>query len=294
MRRALIAGLHAIRRAPFEQAVAVGTIAVALLLAGMLRLLGENAARMAEGWGRGVQMTVYLEDAVTPMRARQIAETLARLPGVERVKLIESKEAYARLKKSLGDRADLLDGVEETMLPSSIEVALTDGITEVVRVHPAFERLRHIPGVEDVELMGDWVERVNAIVGLVRGASLLLGLLVGAACLYIIASTIRLGVFARRDEIEILKLVGATDGFVKAPFLVEGVLQGLSGAALALALLYALFRAVAPSVEHTLGSALCAAPLRFLPLHEVAAALGVGAALGLCGSAFAVGRHVHT
>jgi cell division transport system permease protein len=292
MKRAIVAGLKALRRAPIEQTVAIGTIAVALMFVCMTRLASENVARLTAGWGRGAHMIVYLEDDLAPARARQIADSLSRLPDVERVEAVESKEAYARLKKSLGDRGELLNGVEETMLPSSLEVTLKEGVPAIARTHPAFEKLSHMQGVEEVELMGDWVERVSALERLLRAAGLLLGLLVGAACLYIVASTIRLGVFARRDEIEILKLVGATDGFIKAPFLVEGICQGVAGAALAMALLYALYRWAAPWVEHTLGSALCAAPISFLPVGEVAIALCIGGTLGLVGSWLAVGRHV--
>ncbi len=292
MKRALLGGLGALRRAPFEQAVAVGTIAVALLFVGLLRLAVENVGRVTAGWGRGAHLVVYLDDDATPARARQIADVLARMPDVERVQIVDGKEAFARLKKSLRERADLLDGVEEGALPTSLEVTLRGGVPSLARVHPAFEKLRKTPGVEDVELMGDWLDRVAALERLLRAAGLLLGVLVGVACLYIVASTIRLAVLARRDEIEILKLVGATDGFVKAPFLVEGTLQGTAGAALALALLYALYRASAPWVEHTLGAALASTTLAFLPLGDVALALALGGALGLVGSWLALGRHV--
>ena len=108
-----------------------------------------------------------------------------------------------------------------------------------------------------------------------------------------VASTIRLGVFARREEIEILKLVGATDGFVKAPFLVEGAIQGLVGAALALLTLYALYRAGAPSIERSLGATLLSIQMSFLGPYELCAAVLVGGALGLAGSNLAVNRHVH-
>jgi len=292
MKRALADGLRAIRRAPFEQAVAIGTIAVALLFVGMQRLAVENVARVTAGFGRGAQMIVYLEDDAPPSRARQIADALAKMPDVERVQTVDGKEAFARLRGSLGARADLLDGVEETALPTSLEVTLRGGGSSLLRAHPAFERLKRTPGVEEVELMGDWLERVGALERLLRAAGLLLGLLVGAACLYIVASTIRLAVFARREEIEILKLVGATDGFVKAPFLVEGTLQGAAGASLALALLYALYRSAAPWIERTLGGLLAQAPLGFLPLAECAAAIVLGALLGLVGSWLALGRHV--
>ena len=292
MLRALRAGLGAIRRAPVVQAVAIGTVAVSLLLVGVVRLTATNLERMADSWGQGVQVIVYLEDGVVPARARKVAEAVGKLPGVEEVREIEGKDAYARLKQSLGDRASLLDGVEEALLPMSIEVRLRDGLAGAVRLGPEFERLRKAPGVEGVELMGDWVDRLVRAARLLRLGELFLVLLVGIACLYVVSSTIRLGVFARREEIEIQRLVGATDGFVKGPFLVEGAIQGTVGASLALGLLWGVFRTVAPQVQATLGAALCSTPLTFLTWHELAAAVMVGGALGIFGSNIAVNQHV--
>jgi len=290
--RSLHGALAALRRAPLVQAVAIGTVAVSLVLCGLVRLLAINLDRMADTWGRGVEAIVYLEDGASPVRVRKIADAVARLPGVDGVRTIEGKEAYARLRRSLGDRGALLDGVEESLLPVSLEVSLRDGLASAQRLAPEFERLRKAPGVEEVELMGDWVDRLVRAARLLRLGGLLLALLVGVACLYVVSSTIRLGVFARREEIEILKLVGATDGFVKGPFLIEGMIQGTVGAGLALLTLLGLFRAVAPHVQSTLGAALCAAPLTFLPLAECASAVFLGAALGLVGSNLAVNQHV--
>jgi cell division transport system permease protein len=292
MSRALVSALAAIRRTPVVQAVAVGTIAVALLFVGMVRIAALNLGRMARSWGDGVQVTVYLEDGVAPAREKKIADALVALPGVATVKTVDGHEAYARLKKSLGDRGALLDGVEDGLLPTSMEVSFREGLAGAVERRPELERLRRTPGVEEVEMMGDWVDRLVAAERLLSVGALLLGLLVGVACLYVVGSTIRLGVYARREEIEILQLVGATEGFVRAPFLVEGALQGAFGASLALGLLYGLYRAAAPVVERGLGAALCSVRIGFLPPREIAAALVLGTLLGLVGSNLAVGRHL--
>jgi cell division transport system permease protein len=280
------------RDKPLIQLVAVGTIALSLLLVGVVELTALNVKKLARGWGADVQMTVYLEDGVTPQRAQKVAAALAKLPGVVGVRTVDSHEAWTRLRRSLGARADLLDGVEEDFLPASIEVSLKPGVAEVLRAHPAFERLRHTAGVEDVELMGNWTGRLRRLERLLSAAGWAVAALVLCACLYIVGSTIRLGVFARRDEIEIWKLVGATDGFVKAPFLVEGGLQGALGTGLAVALLYALYRLASPRVEAVLGGWLASGPLGFFAPSQLALAVGCGALLGLCGSALALGRYV--
>jgi len=292
MMRAVGRGLRGVRQNPLIQLVAIGTIALTLLLVGTVELTAANVAHLARGWAGDVQMTVFLDDGTKSERAQKIAGALGKLPGVTSVRFVEPHEAYQRLQRSLGSRADLLDGVEDGFLPASIEVALKPGVADVIRAHPAFERLRHAPGVEDVELVGDWVQRLRAVESLLHELGIGVGLLVLFACLYVVGSTIRLGVFARRDEIEILKLVGATGGFVKAPFLVEGLLQGLCGTLLASGLLYGLFRLARPRIEATLGGMLAAGPLTFFRPTELAIAVALGALLGLTGSALALGRYV--
>jgi cell division transport system permease protein len=279
-------------RNPLIQMVAVGTIALSLLLCGVFALAATNLARLGESWGQGTQMTVYLADGVAAVRAKQIAAALGKLPGVERVQVVDSHEAFARLKQSLGERADLLDGVEEGFLPTSVEAQLKPGVADVIRAHPAFDKLRHTSGVDDVELTGDWSARLSAVQNLLRTAGLAVGALVLCAFLYIVGSTIRLGVHARKDEIEIQKLVGATNGFVKAPFLVEGALQGALGTLLATGLLYALYRLAQPRVEAVLSGLLASAPLAFFSGGMVLLCIAAGGLVGLCGSALALGRYV--
>jgi cell division transport system permease protein len=291
--RAFSRGILAARSSPLIQLVAVGTIALSLLLVGVVELGALNLSRLGTAWGRGVQLRVYLEDDATPERGRQIAGALTRLPGVLAVQNVSAHEAWERLKRAMGERADLLGGVEEGFLPASVEVTLKPGVADMLRAHPAFERLRRTAGVADVELIGDWAGRLRAMQALVDAAVWAVGLLVLAACLYIVGSTIRLGVFARRDEIEIWKLVGATNGFVKAPFLVEGALQGGLGAGVALTLLYGLFRLAAPRVEAVLGGWLAAGPLGFFSPMQIAIALAGGVLLGLAGSSLALGRYVN-
>ena len=290
--RSFVRAWEGARRAPLVQAVAVGCIALTLLLVGTVALAALNVRRLASGWGADVQMTVYLEDGTAAARAQKIAAALSRLPGVTGVRMVDGHEAWMRLRRSLGARADLLDGVEEGFLPASIEVNLKPGVAEVLRAHPAFERLRHTAGVEDVELMGSWTARLHDVEHLLSAAGWAVAALVFCACLYIVGSTISLGVFARRDEIEIWKLVGATNGFVKAPFLVEGGLQGALGTGLAVALLYGLYRLASPRVEAVLGGWLASGPLGFFTPAQLAFAVAGGALLGLCGSALALGRYV--
>jgi cell division transport system permease protein len=276
---------------PLVSLLSAGAIGVSLLLVGLVGLAALNVAALAGRWDRGVQMIVYLADGTTPERARAIGQVLRSLHAVEHVDYVPPDVAFRRLEAALGTRKDLLDGIETGFLPASLEVTLAGGVRNVAAASPVVERLKRTPGVDEVELLGDWVEKLAALRGALRAAALALALLVGGACVYIIAGTIKLGMYARKDELEVLRLVGATDGFIQLPLVVEGALQGVVGAATAVVLLYAAFRVGAPALQKMLAGAIGDAPLLFLPPAAVGLALAAGLVLGVAGSWVAIGRH---
>jgi len=293
--RALVYGLRrafgGVARRPLVSLLAVGAIGVSLLLVGVVHLASTNVARLTSSWGRGVQMVVYLADGTTPERAQAIGRILSGARGVDRVDYVPPDAAYRRLADSLGDRKDLLEGVEVGYLPASLEVTLAGGMRDVAAVSPMVDKLRATPGVDEVEFLGDWVDRLTALLGSLRASALALALLVAAACIYVISATIKLSVYARKDELEILKLVGATDSFVKLPLVVEGAVQGALGAGAAVGLLYALFRMGAPALERMLSGAVGAVELRFLPVADLGTVVVAGTILGILGSWLAIGRY---
>jgi cell division transport system permease protein len=293
--RALLYGfaraLRGTSRRPLVATLSTGAIGVSLLVVGVVGLAAANVARLTARWDRGVQMVVYLEDDVTPERARAIGGVLAGVSAIERVDYVPPDIAHRRLQESLGARADLLDGVENGFLPASLEVKLAGGVRGVAAASPVIDKLRRTPGVEEVEFLGDWVDRLAALLGALRAAAIALGLLVGGACVYVIAGTIKLGMYARKDELDVLRLVGATDGFIRLPLLVEGALHGTVGAGVAVGLLYAVYRAGAPALERMLAGAASGIELTFLTAPLVGVSLAAGLLLGVLGSWLAIGRH---
>jgi cell division transport system permease protein len=278
-------------RRPLVTLLATGAVGVSLLLVGLVVLAAQNVARLTQPWGQGVQMVVYLSDEATPERARAIAEILRSVEAISRVDYVPPDAALARLEQSLGERRDLLQGVEVGYLPASLEVTLAAGVRDVAEASPLVARLRATPGVEEVEFLGDWVEKVTSVIRTLRLAAAALALVVALACVYVVAGTIKLGMYARKDEIEVLKLVGATDRFVKGPLVVEGALQGGLGAAVALGHLIAAVRFGAPALEQALAGAVGPLSLSFLPATHVALVIAAGAALGVLGSWVAIGKY---
>lgn len=298
---ALSRGLHGMAQSPLVQLLAIGTMAVCMLLLGTATLLLQNAQRVANDLGVDTPVTVYMLPDSSPDAVAQLQARIAELPEVAAIEHVTPAMALARLQEGLGrgdslasvgesERAELLAGVDPNTLPDSLEIALVPG------VEPGFadalaDRISGMDGVEQASALGPWVQQVERMLTTLRWLAIGIAALVSLACMAIVWSTIRLGVFARRSEIDILRLVGGTGRFVRGPFVVEGVLQGVLGTALAIACLWLGFELIRPFLERGLALVFAAGSLRFFTIVEIAIALGFGAVIGLIGSRAAVARH---
>lgn len=284
------AALSGLRTSPFVHFVACLTIAVALFAVGLARF-GVRATSLAlESWGSEVEVTLYLAEGLPEADARALVETLAREDGGE-VRLVPADEALARLRRELGADGDVLQGLPKNPLPDSIEIRPPATQRSASAIAALAARWQGLPGVASVEYGREWIERLEGLGRAVRGAGALGLLVVLLASVVVIAATLQLAIHARREEIEIQKLVGATDTFVKAPFLLEGLLQGALGAGLACAGLWAFARYLGPHVGRAVAFAVQG--LSFPPLMDLRGGLelgGAGLALGLVGSLLAVRR----
>ncbi len=285
-------GVRGMAQAPLVQLLAVATIAVCMLLLATVLLVWQNARSIADGWGVDVPVTAYLVDDVKPDAVAALAERIAALPQVERVDVITPEQALERLVEGLGEDPTLTAGLEAAVLPTSLEVIMPPA--EAATAQGLAAALAGEPEVDEVVAAGAWVARSQALLETLRSIALGAAALVGFACLTIVWSTIRLAVYARRAEIQILRLVGGTPSFVHGPFVVEGFVQGALGAAMAVGLLYLGFDAVEPLLADAFALAFAAGGLRFLAPVECVAVVGFGAALGVLGSRAAVARYVET
>jgi cell division transport system permease protein len=270
-----------LRGSPVTTAVAILTIAVSLVLVGAFDLLLHNMEDLLDDFGRDLHVTAYLEDGLSDAEAAQIAAVLLTVEGVESVHPVSKQEALARFQGGMG--ADLLDGLEENPLPASVEIQLLPERRTPAGMQIVVESIRGLPGIGDLGSGQDWVEGYLRALAVVRGIGVGLSSILAFAALLIVTNTIRLAVFARRDELDILRLVGASRAFTNTPFVVEGIAQGAVGGSVALVLLYAIFRLVLPGLEFGFEVVLGSAP-RFLHASEMLLLIGQGAALGLIGS----------
>ncbi len=279
--------IRGIASSPVTSGIAVVTIGVTLVLAGGFALLLRNMEELLDHFGDDLRVTAYLESEVSGEALRALKDRVLAIPGVEDVESLSQDEALERFRASVGSGSALLDGLDINPLPASLEISLSDDRRSAEGMEAVANVIEGLAGVESLSSGRDWVEGYLRAVALVRSVGVGLGIILALATLLIVSNTIRLGVFARRDELEILSLVGASRPFVQTPFLLEGVVQGAAGGAIALGLLYALFRFALPGFEFGLELLVGTAP-RFFSSGEALILVAGGAGLGLFGSAAAL------
>nr|WP_153867907.1 MULTISPECIES: permease-like cell division protein FtsX [Myxococcaceae] len=279
-----------IRHAPFVHFIAVLTIAIALFAAGLAHVAADRVQGLLSSLGGEVQLTVYLAPGLDAQGVQRVRAELQRRSRGE-VRLVPPEEALARLRRELGDLGETLSQLPENPLPASLELQVPPESRTPGALRTLATELRALPGVSGVDYGEEAVERLSAIARALTYGGWVAALVVGLTTVIIVAATLQLAIYARRTEIEIQKLVGATDRFVKAPFLLEGLLQGLLGAGVALGALAAFGHLVGPSLAQLLS--FLQAPGGSAPLVQTSLALELlagGCALGLGGSFVAVGR----
>ena len=275
-----------LRRKNLMSVASIGTVAVSLFILGVFLIMVLNFNRLAGTLESQVQISVYFADNTTAAREREITAAISAMQGIDSAHFVSREEALERLKERLGDQKYLLDSLEGTNpLPDSLEVT----VKRPDMVETAATAISKMDGVEEAKYGQDVIEHLFDITRLVRIFGLILMILLAGATIFIIANTIRLTVFARRKEIAIMKYVGATDWFIRWPFILEGMVLGLIGGIIAALALRSFYAAMAAKIYST---------LTFFPLmpqypfmHYVAATIIIsGMVIGTIGSAISLKR----
>jgi cell division transport system permease protein len=268
-------------------AVAVFTITVSLVLVGSFALLVGNMQGLLDRFGEQVQITAFLEAGLDPGAQDEVRERAEAIDGVESAVLISSEAALERFAQSNGG-ALLLEGLEENPLPASIEIAVSQDHRRPEGLAGVANSVAALPGVLDLSRGQEWVEGYARVAALVATGAYVIGGVLGMAALLIVANTIRLALYSREDELEILSLVGASRSFVRIPFLLEGTAQGAIGGVVAVALLYLGFLLFLPQLRSGLELFIGSSSPRFFGAVEAGWLIAGGAAIGMLGSALAL------
>ncbi|MCS5696482.1 permease-like cell division protein FtsX [Desulfofundulus thermocisternus] len=268
---------------------AAATVAISLVILGCSLLVVVNTDRLADQLESSVEISAFLKDGLEQETIRELNDKIRFLPGVVEVQFVPKEEALQEMRRSFGSRQDILDGLEDdNPLPDAfrIKTRRADQVVEVAR------KISSLDGVEDVRYGQGLVERLVVVTRWIRLVGVGAMILVGAAAIFLISTTIRLSVFARRREIGIMKYLGATNWFVRFPFLIEGMVLGLLGSLLAAALVYTGYLSL---VEHM------ARAMPFIPLVSdgqvifrlLAALVGLGLGIGALGSTISIHRFLN-
>lgn len=287
--RVLMASLGRLYRNPVNNLMTAMVVGIALALPGTLLVALDNLQRVTEGWEGGTSISVYLRTSVKdpgPLRAE-----LSGWPEIESVDVIGSDQALEEFRR-LSGFGDALDTLKENPLPDVLVLTPSADHSSPEAGEALLRRLQKLPQVDLAQLDLEWLKRLSAMMELGRQLVLAIGTLLGAGVLLIVGNTIRLEIENQREEIEVTKLVGGTDGFIRRPFLYMGCWHGLIGALIAWALVNLATWQLSEPVHRLAGLYAGSFQLHAAGVNSGMLLLLVGTGLGLVGSWLAVGRHL--
>ncbi|MBX3132562.1 MAG: permease-like cell division protein FtsX [Gemmatimonadaceae bacterium] len=279
MKLAFREAFRAFDRAPMLSALSVTTIAFSLFAFGLFGLVALNLRTALQQVEDRVEVRGFVAAGTPPEATAAAVDDVALFPEVQSVRLVTETQALERARRELREFEDVF---ESGLLPASIEVRLRPGMRDPATVRAVAKRLDTYDFIDDVRFGEEWVENLHRLRNIATGAGIALGVTFALVAIIIIGSTIRMAVLARSREIAIMRLVGATDGFIRAPFLIEGALKGTLGGLLALALTWTAVQVSGRWVFQ----------VQFFDAQMAVFGVVAGAGIGLLGSALSVGRHL--
>ncbi len=270
--------------------MAVSTIAAAMLIVGGFLILTQNLDRLVARWSAAAEFSIYLRDDITDDQRLALNRLLSASPLVAGREFVPKSEARQRFKRDFPDLAPGIEGLEQNPFPASIEVRLRAQAAATDAVDDLARRVTATGGVADVRFDRRWLARVGAIVGGLRWAGWVLAAILMIAAALTVATVVKLALHARRDEVEIMRLMGAPLGLLRGPFVTEGVLQGGAGAVVALGVLWGFLATLRARYGEALAGLTGARVLDFLSLPTAILFVAGGMALGCAGALIAARR----
>jgi cell division transport system permease protein len=272
-----------ISTSPYLHLATTATIAFSLLIIGAFGLIYVNINNLIRSWQDNIRVVAYLSDELPQGSRERLQQRLAKLYGVGNIRYISKDDALDRLKRQMKHRLSLLEGLRENPLPASFEIRLVQGWQSWDRLDPLVDQIKAFPEIEDVECGQAWLRRFSQFIAFFKLASLIIGVLIAATTVFVCTNTIKLTLYTKRQELDIMRLVGATDTFIQAPFHIQNLIEGLLGGLIAVGVLfgtYSLFISKVQSPHLFLSSG----EISFLSLTACGILLSVGMLMGWLGS----------
>lgn len=272
----------AFKRAPVLTGLSSAMVGLALFVVGLFGLATYNLQLALSAIEERVEVAVYLRDDARQSEIDLLLTELAALDEVRTVRFVSKRDALERARRDLPEFGDLFIGLEVNPLPQSLEIELRPGSRTLAIVEKVSAAAMRYPFVEDARYGREWVDRLFALRRIGLASTAVLGTAFAMVAALIIGTALRIAIFARKDEIYIMRLVGAKNNFIRRPFLLEGALAGLLGGLLAWALTYGTYRGVYAYLFE----------ISWVPTDWVVLGLAAGAAFGAVSSAFAIRHHL--
>jgi cell division transport system permease protein len=268
--------------------VCVVTIALAVFILSAFALFYINATELLDAWKKGVRVIAYLGGNLSRERLEAVENRIRGLEGVASVEFISRQRAFEDLKADIGERSSLLDGLGHNPLPDAFEVRVSESLADISEIGALAAAIAAIEDVADVDYARKWLSRFSGVYRLFKVTGLALVGMFFIATVFIVANTLRLILYSRREEIEIMRIVGADERFIKAPFYIEGLLLGLSGGGLGLFFLYFAYLGTVPSFAPEVLFSFF--EIRFLPASVCLLILLSSMGIGWAGCHFSIKR----
>ncbi len=231
--------LRSIRANAASCALTSVTLGFSLAICFLFLFIFINLESAVNRWGDKTHIVVYIKDAALKEGAERLKDSIGFIPGVKTVEYVSKEKALEELKAELRGHEEIIAGVDVNPLPASFDIRVSAAYTDAGKVAEVVGTLKAMSWASDVQYSSEWVEKFSAFLKFIEFAAFAVGVFIAAATVFIISNTIRLTVYARRDEIDVMRLVGATDAYIKIPFFIEGVIEGLAGGVLAMGVLSA-------------------------------------------------------
>jgi cell division transport system permease protein len=246
--------LRDIRKNSFVNAVSVITIALSVIITCSFILFFINASDVLALWKKGVRIMAYLYQDVPAEKIPEIQKKVSGLYGVEDVRLIPREEAFEILKQQMKRQSSLLENLKENPLPNAFEIRIIASSQRWEKIESLASQIKAIPQIEEVEYGQRWLARFSHVINLFKLSGYILGILFAVASTFIVANTVRLVLYSRRDEIEVMRLVGASDRFIKIPFYMESIILGAIGGIIGLFVLLTAYVSVTSNIDQGITS----------------------------------------
>ncbi len=282
--------LRSLKRSGWGGLASIGTIAASFLIIGVFLLISSNLNAVLSGWKEEVQITAFLKDGLPAAQISSLKDEISTERGIKALSYVSKEQALADFKRDLKGQEGLLEGLGYNPLPSSFQIRVDEALQSPEALKDLAGKLKKLNGVEDVLYGQEWIERLTIIMRTLKLIGIGLGTLLLLASIFIVSNTIRFSICGRADEIDVMRLTGASWSYIRTPFLFQGILEGLIGGALSLIILFLSFHIILWHIDLLPASSFTFSRLQFLRLPHQLLTLLAGGLIGGGGGLLSIMR----